>query len=278
MGGDYIPVGELSAGFSEHILPATDCLVGKKTELRYQWGNKATITFISAEALRWETTDKARKEGFVCPYRAIMPRDGIYFVDFIAPRGSGESVSIILEVTRGIATIVTGILPTPVELMIPLIVRAKGRMPLTSVQAVFEHAAIDGPFSDTTPRHERTGDLVGERIEWVYSSKDAYEHIYLSENTYCWHCIAGNEKGLADTDRCFFYKIAERLYLFVWIEKIIPTLGVVIEDLDAMRSYGKIFGYKGYDTDGRTTNFPVGSYGKLLNRREYDLTRLRAYK
>jgi hypothetical protein len=75
-------------------------------------------------------------------------------------------------------------------------------MPLTSVKAVFEHAAIDGPFPDATSRHERTGNLVGERIEWVYSSKDAYEHIYLNENTYCWHCIAGNEKGLADTDRC----------------------------------------------------------------------------
>jgi hypothetical protein len=98
--------------------------VGKKRELHYQSGKRATITFISAEGLLRETTDEAYKEKLECRYRAIMPRDEIYFVDFLAPRVSGESVSVILEVTRGIATVVTGILPTPVELMIPLIVRA----------------------------------------------------------------------------------------------------------------------------------------------------------
>lgn len=276
MEAHYIPVGELSVGFSEYALPATDSLAGKRMKLYYQSGDVAAFTFLSAETLRWEATDKGISEEFVSPYRAITPRDGILFVDFVAPRDGGESVSIVLELKRCIATVVTGILPTSEELMIPLIVRAKEKMPLTSVRAFFDHAAIDMPFSNTTPRHDRTADLVGERIEWVYSTRDAYEHIYLSEHMYCWHCIAGNEKGLADTDQCFFYKIADGLYLFVWVEKIVPTFGVVIEDLDAMRSYGKIFGFEGYGKDGRTTNFVVGSYGTLLNRTECDLSRLRA--
>ena len=96
----------------------------------------------------------------------------------------------------------------------------------------------------------------------------------MNEQTYTWHCIAGNERGLADTDRCFFYELGKQLYLFVWIEKIIPTVGVVIEDLEAMRSYGKIFGRGGYDMNGRITNFPVGSYGKRLNKTQYDLSRI----
>ncbi len=274
MGTDYIPVGELSVGFSEYALPSTDCLKGKKTELHYASGNQATLTFVSEGTLGWETRDKNRLEEFICSYRAIMPREDLCFVDFIVPRGSGVSLSIILDMTRGIATAITGILPTPKEVMIPLIIRAERRMLLSSVHVVFEHAAIDGPFLDSTPCHGPTGDLVGERIEWVYSSKHAYEHIYLNENTYCWHCIAGSEKGLADTDRCFFYKIADGLYLFVWIEKIVPTLGVVLEDLGIMRSYGKIFGYESYDRDGKIANFPVGSYGTLLNRTEYDLSLL----
>ena len=278
MAADYIPVGELSVGFSEYAPPATDALEGKKTALYYESGNEATLTFLRGGALKWETTYKNRLEEFVCPYRAIIPREGVFFVDFIVPRGRGESLSIVLDTTRGISTVVTGILPNPEEIMIPLIVRAERRMPLSSVQAIFEHAAINGPFSDGTPRHERTGDLVGERIMWVYSSKDAYEHIYLSENTYSWHCIAGNEKGLADTDQCFSYKIAHRLYLFVWIEKIVPTLGVLLEDLDIMRSCGKICGYESNGRDDRITNFPVGSYGTLLNRTEYDLARLQAQK
>ena len=64
--------------------------------------------------------------------------------------------------------------------MIPLIARAEGAAPLTSVRVAFEHAAVDVPFAETTPRHEKTEDLVGERFQWVYSSKDAYEHIYLN--------------------------------------------------------------------------------------------------
>jgi hypothetical protein len=271
---EYISVGELSVGFSENIIEPTDALVGKQISLYYESGKKADITFIDREALKWETSGTSQKEVFVCPYMAIMPRKEVYFVDFIVSYGDSRSVSIILDMDQKIATIVTGIMPSSEDVMIPLIVRAKKGMPLTSVQAVFEHASVDKPFKKTTPRHKKTADLVGERFQWVYSSKDAYEHIYLNENTYTWHCISGNEKGLADTDHCFFYKLGEQFYLFVWIEKIVPTVGVVLEDLKVMRSYGKLFGHEGYDMGGRITNFAVGSYGKLLNKTAYDLSRL----
>ncbi|MDO4621012.1 MAG: MoaF C-terminal domain-containing protein, partial [Lachnospiraceae bacterium] len=38
-------------------------------------------------------------------------------------------------------------------------------------------------------------------------------------------------------------------------EKVVPTIGTVVEDLadGAMRSYGKIYGYEGYEM-GRVTN------------------------
>jgi hypothetical protein len=266
---DYISVGELSAGFSENILPSTDCLAGKKMELHFASGKRAEMVFIDGETANWELTDGVSREVSVCSYRAIVPRDGIIFVDFVVSLNGSKSVSIVLDPARRCATVVTGFMPTTEEVMIPLILRAERRMPLTAVQVAFEHAAIDEPFSDNTPCHQKTTDLVGERIMWVYSSRDAYEHIYLEEDTYSWHCIAGNEKGLADTDRCFFYKIAEKLYLFVWAEKIVPTLGIVVEDLHTMRSYGKIFGHAGFDMNGPVTDFPVGSYGRLLNRTEY---------
>lgn len=271
---EYITVGELSVGFSENIIEPTDDLVGRHIMLNYESGKKARINCVDTEVLKWETEDRGREERFICSYRAVMPRKNIHFVDFIVSYGDSKSVSVILDMERNIATVVTGIMPTAEEVRIPLIIRAEKRMPLTSVQAIFEHAAIGGPFTETTPRHEKTTDLVGERFQWVYSSKDAYEHIYLNEQRYTWQCIAGNERGLADTDRCFFYKLTEKLYLFVWIEKIIPTVGVVVEDLDVMRSYGKIFGYEGYDVNGRIKNFAVGSFGKLLNRTEYDLSRI----
>jgi len=270
---EYISVGELSVGFSENILPPTDALAGRRVELYYESGKKAIITFLDIEALKWEIEDQGRLDKFICSYTAVMPRNEIYFVDFIVSFGDSRSVSIILDMQQRFATVVTGILPSAQEVMIPLIVRAQKAMPLTSVQVIFEHAAADAPFTKATPRHEKTMDLVGERVQWVYSSKDAYEHIYLNENTYSWHCISGNEKGLADTDRCFYYKLGEKFYLFVWVEKIIPTVGVVVEDLEMMRSYGKIFGRESYDMAGRITNFTVGSYGTFLNKTEYDFSR-----
>jgi hypothetical protein len=271
---DYISVGELSVGFSENTLPPTDAFIGKQIELHYESGKKEKVTFIDIETLKWETEDQGRRERFICSYNATLPRSDICFVDFIVSYGDCKSVSIILDMGKSIATIVTGILPKADEIMIPLIVRAEKKIPLTSVQVLFEHAAVGGPFTRDTPRHEKTLDLVGERIQWTYSSRDAYEHVYLNETTYTWHCISGNEKGLADTDRCFYYKVDDKFYLFVWIEKIIPTVGVVLEDLDVMRSYGKIFGYENYTTGGRISNFPVGSFGTLLNKTEYDRNRI----
>jgi hypothetical protein len=142
-------------------------------------------------------------------------------------------------------------------------------LPLTSVKVEFKHAALNEPFSAATPKHQPTADLVGERIQFVYSTNDVYEHIYLNENFYTWHCLKGIEKGLCDTDRCFYWKLADQLYWFLWLERIVPTFGSVVEDLAKMRSYGKIYGYESYDMD-KVKNFPAGSYAKVLNRTKYD--------
>ena len=88
-------------------------------------------------------------------------------------------------------------------------------------------------------------------MEYTYSPTERYEHIYLNEEFYTWHCLLGSEKGLADTDRCHYLKLGDDLYLFVWREKIVPTLGAVVVDFQAMRTMGKIFGHaQGGGADG----------------------------
>ncbi len=37
------------------------------------------------------------------------------------------------------------------------------------------------------------------------------------------------------------------LYLFIWREKIVPTLGVVLVDLERLKTTGQILGYRGFD-------------------------------
>jgi hypothetical protein len=112
--------------------------------------------------------------------------------------------------------------------------------------------------------HRPTDDLVGKRVQYVYSQTEVYEHIYLNQHLYTWQCLRGAEQGLADTDRCHHRLIADDLYLFVWREKVIPTLGVVLVDLSAMRSNGMLFGYEG-DDFGALSTTPISSRATLLN-------------
>jgi MoaF C-terminal domain/MoaF N-terminal domain len=195
---------------------------------------------------------------------AAEVRPGIYFLDYVKHRELATSVSLVLDTGSGIATALTGILPDAAEAGIPLSERAAQGEELTAVSATFLSGAIDRVFTPDTGRHLPTLDLVGRRMEYTYSPTECYEHVYLNEHFYTWHCLAGAEQGLADTDRCHHRKIAEDLYLFVWREKIVPTLGVVLLDLKAMRTVGKIFGYQGAGFD-QVANFVVGARARLVN-------------
>ncbi len=106
-------------------------------------------------------------------------------------------------------------------------------------------------------------------MEYTYSTTERYEHIYLNEHFYTWHCLLGSEKGLADTDRCHYLKLGDVLYLFVWREKIIPPWGAVVVDFQAMRTMGKIFGHAqgagSRDDASEVVDFRVGARARLLN-------------
>ena len=88
--------------------------------------------------------------------------------------------------------------------------------------------------------------------------------MYLNEKIYTWQCLKGVEAGLCDTDRCWYFKLTENLYWCIWAERVVPTLGCVVEDMEAMRSYGAIYGYKDYEMR-QVKNFPVGSYAAKIN-------------
>jgi hypothetical protein len=268
---EVISVGELSVGFSENALVPSPDLAGKQLKLYYEGGNVTSYRFIDGESLVWSTAAGEGKEekGFE-NYLATQPVEGIYFVDYLVCRGDTTSISIVLDMHRGIATVVEGFLPTEKEALEPIYLKAQLKKPLSGVRTVFTPASIDQPFTSRTPRHAETRDLIGKRIQYIYSSKDAYEHVYLNQHKYTWHCIAGSEVGQADTEYCTYYKIADDLYLFVWQEKVVPTLGVVMLNLKKMKTTGKLFGYEGFEF-GRVINFPVGAYAKVLSESTYDL-------
>ena len=69
----------------------------------------------------------------------------------------------------------------------------------------------------------------------------------------------------ADVDECDFRKIRDDLYLFAWREKLIPTFGLVLMDIDNLRTTGKIMGFTD-DTFTAVTHFSVGAVSQIVNR------------
>jgi hypothetical protein len=268
---EWISVGALGEAFGPdaNLLPHIASLSGASFRLQLEDGTACDVQLLSATELHWRATQvprgsKLQIQDVTAPYRATEIRTGIVLLSFLPGEGSTNAVTVVLDRSRGIATLILGQLPTRSEAAETLLERIARGAELTSVRATFVAGAIDAPFTPTTARHEETRELIGKRIEYTYSSTERYEHIYLNEALYCWHCLSGSEKGLADTDRCHYRKIAPDLFLFVWREKIVPTLGIVLVDLAQLKTTGQIFGYRGFDF-GAVTSFPVGARARIVS-------------
>jgi hypothetical protein len=260
---NWISVGDLGTSFaiSSHALAPVSELAGHSYDIDF--GSEViTHTFVDGETLRWSV--KGTAQSGTDTYRATSPRQGIYFVDFVKSSERATSVSLVLDLQRGIATAVVGTLPDAARASIPAVELAWQKRELTGVDVALVAGVVDGKLDASSPVHEPTSELVGKRVLYRYNPHECYEHVYLNDKMYAWHCLSGIEQGLADADRCHYRKIRDGLYLFVWREKIVPTLGVVVIDLDARKTTGKIFGYAG-DDFGKLVNFPVGAYATVLN-------------
>ena len=290
----FIQVGALAEGFApaSHILQPVSDLEGRTFALHYADGTADTLHFAGDQSVEVEralagaaestsSTSSARlgrsanpaqpRERHAC--RVTSVRDGIYFVDY---QGADErllddegkpraaATSYVLDLNRQLCTAVIGTLPSEAQTRIDAFTRVEHGMELTGVQVQLRHGRIGAQGTAQAPLHAPTRELIGMRNLYTYSATERYEHIYLNENFYAWQCLSGVEAGLADVDRCHMIGIDAKLYLFVWREKIVPTLGVVMIDLERMKTDGKIFGYQGSRFDA-LSNFPVGAHAQVLN-------------
>jgi phenolic acid decarboxylase len=263
----YVPAGVLEDDFSTDklLLPHVDDLEGKKLTLYFNNGWTIEHCFLAERRLDWLVTagqgvDDASSERYI----ATNPRLGIYFVDFVRTKERAVSVSLVLDTIHNIFTAVIGELPTRQELNLSCLDRIVKSQDMTSVKTTFLHGSIGTPLTSgtllkpETPLHEETAELVGKRVIYTYNDHEQYEHIYVNQNFYAWHCLLGREHGLSDVDRCHYFKVGHKFYLFVWRDKIIPAMGVELIDLRSLKTTGKIFGYQGNDF-GRLSNFQVSA-------------------
>lgn len=114
----WIPVGALAEGFAPeaNILEANSDLAGRTFSLHFGNGWVIEHRFTSPSELDWriEAGPDAGTHATES-YLATTLRDGIYFVDFIKSGERAMSVSLILDLTKGIFTAVSGQLPTEAE-------------------------------------------------------------------------------------------------------------------------------------------------------------------
>src|SRR5208282_824778 len=96
-------------------------------------------------------------------------------------------------------------------------------------------AAVCSPFPPSRA-------LVGKLLRYTYSSTHIYDHFYVSERFYSWFCREGPDKNLGDFEECDVFEIGPQLYLVCWREKLLPCVGILVEDHAAMRVTGKICG------------------------------------
>ena len=265
---EWLQVGELAAGFApdSNILEYVNDLAGKKLDCYMDNGWLIRHTFHSGDSLTWEILSGEGAEvgeKVVESYTATCIRDGIYFVDFIKSQEKSTTVTLIINLNTNNGTANINIMPSREETMRPAYQRVMDGDLLTAVNSTFLQFTIGTEFTEGRG-HQITDELIDKRVQYTYSPHESYEHVYMNQNYYGWQCLKGVEKGLADTDLCHYYKIDEQLYFFVWREKIIPTAGVIMIDLERLKTTGKIVGYDGTDFE-KLNNFPVGAYAKVLN-------------
>jgi hypothetical protein len=253
----FISVGALGEGFAPdaNILEPTTDLDGRSFDLELP---EPVTLAIAGGVARWG--------GVETPVRVTSVRNGVYLVDGVVGPATGSddrpvSTTFVLDIDAGLVTVVEGELPSAEARAESAWTRVQRGDEPTAVIARIRHGRVAG---STAPLHAPTTELVGLRNRYTYSPNEAYEHVYLTPDLYTWHCLRGVEQGLADTDRCHHVAVRDRLTLFVWREKIVPTLGLILVDLDAMKTDGKIFGNDGFDATS-TVNFPVGAATEVLN-------------
>lgn len=264
----FIQVGALADGFApdNNTLPTCTELAGRSFQLLDTAGNAYTLSFGNDGSL---TLHDAGRD-IHAPCRVSSLRDSLYFVDCLPAQPAGASLSLVLDLARGLYTRVDGQLPDEAATRLDPFRRVAQGLELTAVTATISHGTVDHAANPGEELHHPTRELVGMRNQYRYSRTECYEHIYLNDSFYAWQCLQGVEQGLADVDRCHYIKLADQLYLFVWREKIIPTLGVVLIDLARGKTDGKIVGYQGGDF-GSLSNFAVGATAQVLNTTRHNL-------
>lgn len=255
----WLPLDGLAPGFDAAKADLSADLAGRAFTTVDEAGSQTVYRF-EVDAVSWERDGETGRDDV----EVIAVDKELYYAQFTPAAHPDEAVTLILDLRSGHALTVRSLLGTA----------APGR---TAVQMSFTPAHI-AELEVRGDAPAPTDELIGRRVLWVYSGVHAYEHVYLSPHWYSWHCLAGPEQGLADTDENTVWRVRPGIYVFTWREKVIPCGSVTIadhRDQKALRAHGVLFGTD--ESGSGATHFTFGAHGRLLSNTlhpaEYDPAR-----
>lgn len=252
---NWPPLDGLAPGFDAYKAEPSSALADREVVVVDDRGTRIVHRF-DADTVGWTyspgTGDPVPESAGRDRYEAFDVADGLVYAQFQHTERPEETVSLLLDFGTGhtLAVLTTIGAPEP------------GR---TRVRQLFAPGRIEG-VAVAGPAPAPSTALVGRRVMWTYSAEHTYEHVYLSPRWYTWQCLAGPERGLADTDEQTTYQLRPGIYVFCWREKVIPCASLTVadhRDQRALRSHGVLFGL---DQTGRLpTHFTFGAFGRLLS-------------
>lgn len=263
----YLAYDFCDEGLDQNRGPTTTALSGTSYQL---FDSKATVPELSLDFDAEGTVSWCRRSQVSgkAPYSAVEVRPGTFFVDWLSVDDHRLSVSLVLRHSDGGAALMWNQLPHGEHAKPNLFERIRNTHDLSAARADVHNLGINatpmGKFA------KPTSDLVGKRVLCSYGS-GSFEHVYLNQDVFCWHCVAGSGAGAADVDPYHQFRVDDNLYLLVWREKIAPAIGVVLLDFDCMRSNGKLH-YEKLTKPGTVVNYLVGAQLTLLNETSYQAT------
>lgn len=252
----WLPLDGLEPGFDENRGPRTSNLEGYEFVSANSTGLQIMHRFNNGRVHWSYPTPTGERRHREAAYEAYEVADGLYYVQIRSEDVDLQAASVFIDQTNGVGLTVIATIGKP----------GPG---VTAVQHRFIPFAIAGSAVRAL-QPAASNDLIGRRAYWRYSKEHAYEHVYVSPNWYTWQCLAGPEKGLADTDANTTFKLRDGIYVFTWREKVIPCGSVIVadhRDHDNLRSHGYLFGMD--ESGTKTVHFTFGAFGKVLGEVTY---------
>lgn len=249
---DWASLSEMADGFDEYRPDHSRALVGVTlvVEGHYLDTNerfRSSYAF-SATGVDWQ--EDGGTSG-VDGYELFEMQPGLFYLHF-RRRGADHPV----------------VVSAAVDLTSGQVTGAVGELGLTPNPHLARQRWFQGQIagSAATPEdaHPVTDELIGRRLRYAYSGSDVYDHVYLNEHLFTWLCLGGAEIGVGDTDSCTYWKLRENTYLFSWLEKNVGVEGMVLIDLNAMRTVGIQFGID--QQSGDLVDITMGSYAHEFER------------